>query len=295
MAKPLENLLDPGERVLWRRPDQRLLEGGPRVLGATFFFTGFGLVIVGRIDLGVLIILFGIALAGCTVLELITWSVVRHISGRETVLTTRRLWQRRRDADGDNIIEVPLAGVTEIALQRDCDVALVKRDDGTKVLFGLRLSRTLAAALAGAAGLPPPRHVGRLASLWDYVKELGTPICFFLMVLLLPDGFVRDDAGLESADAVRLLLSLLACWFVAGLFGRHLLAVLGLVVLRPWVSAAEAWAWLDLGKQGAGQEILLGRLYAHLTLWRSPLYAWLVGLLWGAPTNGQNAGAHGHG
>lgn len=295
MARPLDELLQPGEQVLWREPKPRLFEAWPRILGGGFLFTGLLIAIVDRFDPEVWVKVFGVVVAFSVVLELIVWFLPWLNFRVETLLTTSRLLQRHSHAS-DDLVDVLLAEVTEITLSSTHSLTLTTRDGGTNFVFSHYQSQALAAELTRATGLPPPRLIGRLAGLRTYGHELGTDVCFMLGAVLLADWFALvRGSDLDLGDLLPLGSSIMSLWVVAMLVGLHLTTVLGLVMLRPWVSADEARAWLDLATEGEKSEGAWSRLGAHLLHWRSPLYAWLVRLLWGAPVNGPNAEAPGHG
>lgn len=295
MAKKLDDLLQPRERVLWRDPEPQLRDAWPRILGTAGMGTALMGSLMGRDSLEGWLMSFGIFFAVLMVGEFVLYRVGPWLDGRgETVLTAGRLLHG--DArTGGKLVEVPLAEIAEVAVGQMNLLTLVTRDGAATVPTGLRQPQALAAALAAAAGLPPPPLAGRLAGLWEDGKSLGTAACLVPGVVLRPDWILNVYDDLQFGDLAVLMVWALSLLFTASLVGRHVAAVVGLVVLRRRASAAEAHTWLDLATEGQKTESAWSRPITHLMLWRSPFYAWLVRLLWGAPPNGSNAGAARHG
>lgn len=295
MADTLDNRLAPGEAVIYRDPPKPWIGDWPRTLGAAILVCAIWLIVMGRIDALVALTVLGLLIVFAALAGLLErlWFPSRELTA-ETILTEDRLmhWSGARQ---DSTVEIPLADITGSRVSWTGSLIVMTHGEGVIELGPLRQPSVLASELARATLLPPPRLAGRLAPLWDLAETIGAALCFLVAVILLRGVLGLDHSAQGSAEFGPIALKIMTLYLASQVIGRHLAAGLGLVALRRRVSAAEAHAWLDLMAVGEDPESAWERFGAHLMLWRSPLYAWLVRVLWGTPKNGSNREAAGHG
>lgn len=279
MASPLEAMLEPGERLLWRDP--RYWVPARWLL---FVLTSVPwLVVWTLLDLG----------AG---VFFVFWMVLIGISlelgrpGSETLLTERRLLHRSNGKSG-SAFELPLALIAkvEFGLSDGRRTVRVTKADGTNLeLLELHGPQAFSLALAEAAAVPQPASIGPLVHVLPH-RWLFTLTFGFLAVLktldlagpyLSPGGWADPNSWL-AACAVALA-------GVPGVFFGSLLGGLAsYTILRPFVTFDEARTALRLTSESKC-EVTLGRLLERMDS------GW-VGLLYGRtiPRNQTPSGNHG--
>ena len=286
MAGTLDDMLEPGERVVTADrggPDKYYLAFAVGVLGVV---VPHGIYLSGSYEPAAWPRIYWLAFIMIMVFLVVFWLLPGHA---KAVVTGRRLLYRWR-GNTPGKIALDLAEVAEVAVTHSGYME-VTRPDGERLLFmGLRRLWDFAAALARAAGRPEPRPVGRLEWLWPFAATLGIVACAAAVGALYPD--LR--AGGRSSEAVLAVLGMLGVLTGSFAAGTQIGGLLGLILLRPWVTAGEASAWLAVPR-GYAKRGPWRNLHAALLLWHNPLYPWLAGLLWGPAARPGNGEAAGHG
>ena len=288
MADAIEKLLEPGERAVW------LDRGAPNWHALAVLVAVHGILITdavwtsGSLHPGAwsATARLYLVLAGpLLVLALLASACAK------TAVTERRLLHRTYWISGK--IELDLADITGVRLGPDGTVRVTRRRGG-ELGIGARRPRGFAAALARAAGLPEPAAVGLLAWLWPAATAIG-PVTSVAVLLLLFGDVLATEGLLDGLGAFGLVIPRLA-GVIWGSFvlGTHSAALLGLVLMRPWVGAEEARAWLSSAIDPAEKDSW-SRMVSALLLWNNPLFPWLAELLWGPAARPGNGEAAGHG
>lgn len=273
MASALDQLLRPGERVVYRQAPGRNRRwlyahalAGPVLAGvlALWYFrldpiilSGMAAVVIGVPALGLCLTLF---------LE-DRWD--------EILLTNRRVLRRITRDGQETVTEIPLADVAAVELA-DTPFGLaakIKRRDGRESEFrDLRQTQAFAAALAEQTGLARPASVGRLEHLALYCWFVGgLAVAGYLISL-----FQHYAAGSGNlAFYIELPLSFLGTIAVLllGLWlGTHLATLVAVTLMPFFASAEQAGNWLRIRPH---------RQSNKWTLWKHPAYLRLASLVYG--------------
>lgn len=236
MADSLEQMLQDGERVLFRAP----MAAAPKrartmALVGIILAAGLGkfLLLVGA-DSGLIAVLAAIWIA--KVLRIAVWECTT-----EALVTDRRVLHRS-GWSGSWICELPLQEIEEVNV-RGNKLQATLASGGTRRLDHPHHARELALALAAATGLRPPRLP------WPKEAVADQSILFSSLITgaLTAAFFVHGVAGShDGSPASLMILSLLvAVSFAAGALTGGLI---GLHLLRHHFTPEEIQHWIRMSE-----------------------------------------------
>lgn len=277
MTDSLDQMIAPGERVVWRDPRGWAPRSRWWLLLATGLCLAFAAAIAlssgtaqGRQLSALVLGLGGLGIA-------VTWlQALRMERGFQAAVTERRLLYRSALKNREPV-DLPLAEIAMLGVDEHHDLTVHTRGGAEIPLTGLRRVNDFADALTVAACLPRQSLSGQLVLLDSAAVGLGGFGALFLALLLFTDLL----AGPGGEDAlVRRLLHGFAVAVPAMWTGMHLARVLGLIAIRRNVTAAEVGAWLcpthgiTASNRASRLLIQLEPLYHHLArqLWDQPLH-----------------------
>lgn len=291
MADALDQMLEPGEQVVWRDPKRWLppIRWAWLVHSAVMFPTMWA-AMSGWTGIGSWTVLFGVFLL-LGVFVSVTWWWCGYVvqPPTETVLTERRIlhWNGWWIAPPDG---VPLSGICAMDTDVSGHVLLTKRDGSKFEIRALRQPMDLAAHLQEAGKLPKRSPIGRLAQIGESFEPLCRSACFLLAVVFFGEALGLRGISEELASQILQSVKILALFFVAEWLGRHLGYLLGLAVLRPWVAAEEVANWFR-----AEAPVKSGGVLNALFAQPSGLTLWLAGRLYGQSFTLENGGGEANG
>lgn len=278
MAGTLERMLEPGEAVVWR--DQRTRAGLYALLGGFALPVLAGLVALAALGTGNDLFLVGSVMLCLWIVMGVATAMLVVDNPTETLVTNRRALLRRRSKfdDGFDDTALRLDQVTAVTLRRqglDLLVQITCRNGAAHRIGDLRDRDGFLAALGRAGELPRPASIGRLErlNLYGAIFGYGTGV-----VLLYPLAITRRDSVLPGAlwlDSPVTYLILFALMAAAVLvfgfwLGRHLAALLTVLLMPHFATAEEAQNWFDIeaGSRLARRSVWKHPLYFRLASWR---------------------------
>lgn len=284
MAVRLDQMLEPGERVVHRDP-RSLLPVAWHVhlailLAAAGAFLAFDL---------------GSNEAVYFVIPLVVWTFSAYASYRTEAVVTDRRVLRRAGGRNSEITEIPLAEVTGVRYRTDDypgNVEVTTRYDVNRVEFNfLRQPQGFAAALAKAADLGRPILIGPLIHIAPYIYLFGgLPFAALLIWGLynLSCGFPPIAFfGPTAAPWILVAILGLPTFLVGVVVGGNLVGLAGYALLRPWVTLQEAQNSIILsGETGRGN---------WLSRQIDQIYVAWIGVLYGGPVSLESKGGGSHG
>ncbi len=286
MAAKLNDMLEPGERILYRDP-RRWVPGSWHADLATL-----AMVICCSIafDLGpfgpiFFLVLYSLSWLGQVIDALTCWAAV----------TDRRILQKSgwRAARIDDIPLADVVQVTFLPSSHPGTLGIQTRDGGETDLEHLNDPQSFATAAAGAVGLKRPTLIGGLMNTMPYIGLFGGMLfgClilfgyFHLTWFVLAEGVVPEGTILYWLLIVLIVPFALLLLYLGIRIGFHLASLVGLGILRPFGTLEHAHnalhmgLWFDAGRPPSDRIV---RLY----------HRW-IGLLYGRTVNSEaSAGAH---
>ena len=286
MAARLEDMLRPGERVLYGAPSAwrpRHWDGLLTFLCVCVACAVGGFIISGVLEFDPAI---AVGMAGGLAIFLIGFAGVQlwGLSSHEAALTDQRLFHNSGHGK-PKFVELALAETQQVEIS-DYTLAITTTDGQSIVLGHTRDARELGAALCETLGVPPPPTPGRKARLAQGLftgVAAGTGLAAALVLYVSITGASGERFGF---------------WFVAlyflsaapvGLAAALLGTLLVLVPLRPFLTQAEMQGLVQparvtfLDPSAPDKRGLLPRLYLGFVDW-----------LYGGPTRPELEG-HGNG
>jgi len=287
MAARLEQMLEPDERVVYRRAPGRNHRWVRVHALAGFVLAGVLALGFFRLDA---IIAFGMAAVAIGSVALgMTLTLFLEDRWDEVLVTDRRVLRKATRQGKETVTEIPLDEVAAVALA-DAAFGLcvdIQRRDGRETrIRDLRQAQDFAAALAEQADLPRPPSVGRLEPLGFYCWFVGGIALAGCFLLLFQRHISHSD---ELEFYVELPLSLLGTIpvLLVGLWlGTHLATLLAVAFMPLFASAEQAGNWLRIRPH---------RRSHKWTLWKHPAYLKLASLVYGQSITTAADGDERHG